>query len=132
MSEPSLSCKELPGEVYRFLRVNGTGSSVRVAEYEGVISLAAVELADELEGTTTRRVAKNLTAREWATVLDAVKAIDFWRMPGRDPWSDGTDGEEWIIEGRRGRRYRAISRWSPEEGSIQRWLYLPKWAGFKY
>jgi hypothetical protein len=131
MSEPSLSCKELPEEVYRFLRVNGTGSSVRVSEHAGVISLAAVELADGLEGTPTRRVAKNLTAREWATVLDAVKALDFWRMPGRER-SEGADGEDWIIEGRRGRRYHAISRWSPEEGPIQRWLDLPKWAGFKH
>jgi len=133
MSEPSLSCKEPTGEVYRFLRVNGKGSSVRVAEHEGVVSLSGVDLPSPFyphEIVETRRVEKSLTAGQWATVLEAVKAIEFWSMPSRDPEGSGADGEEWIIEGRRGRRYHAVNRWSPRGGPIQRWLNLRNWAGF--
>jgi len=100
-----------------------------------VVSLTGVELVNAEErkaGKTIRRVAKGLTAEEWATLSEAVKAIDFWKMPSRDPEGDGADGEQWIIEGRRGRSYHAVHRWSPGAGPIQRWLYLSKWAGFKY
>ena len=113
------------------------GKDLRYAwpSYKGVVSLTGVELvgAEERDAAKkVRRVAKGLTAEEWVTVSEAVKAIDFWNMPSRNPEGGGHDGEEWIIEGRRGRRYHAVHRWSPGAGPIQRWLYLPQWAGFKY
>ena len=122
MAEPSLSCGVSPGESYRFLwlRTFGRPIAVRV-EIGRSNTLTAVELdgaGGYQPGKISRRVQRQLSADEWKTLSDALKATDFWKMPGRD--SDrGLDGAQWIMEGRSGHDYHVVDRWSPKAGAYR-------------
>jgi hypothetical protein len=121
MVEPTLSCKDPGGEVYRFLwlRTFDFPMAVRIAKVKGVATLSAVELdgAGGYEpGKVSRRAHRTLTAEEWEQVARKIEAIDFWNMPGQDG-RYGLDGARWVLEGRRGYSYHLVNRWSPDEGA---------------
>jgi hypothetical protein len=53
-----------------------------------------------------------LSFADWARLQDALIATDFWALDPVDE-AQGLDGAQWFIEGRRGKVYRGVSRWSP-------------------
>jgi hypothetical protein len=138
MSEPSLSCGEPPAEVYRFLWLRTWGHPIAV-RLTGVTpgaptppTLSAVELdgAGGYEpGKIARRIDRKLTDAEWGELTSGLKAIDFWGLP-TDIGEAGLDGAQWVLEGRRGRQYHVVNRWSPKTGPYRELaLSLLKLAG---
>jgi hypothetical protein len=133
MAEPSLSCGESPSESYRFLWLRTFGRPIAVRIETGRSNtLTAVELdgaGGYQPGEISRRVQRQLSADEWKTLSDALKATDFWNMPGRGG-DQGLDGEEWIMEGRSGHNYHVVDRWLPAAGSYRELcLMLVKLSG---
>lgn len=60
---------------------------------------------------------KILTQKDWQTFKKLIQKTDFWNMSlGRS--SIGGDGSEWILEGLTQTKYRAVTVWSPTEGSF--------------
>jgi hypothetical protein len=55
-----------------------------------------------------------LSAGDWVRFREALIAANFWAVDSADE-RQGLDGAEWLIEGRRGNVYRAVSRWSPQD-----------------
>lgn len=58
--------------------------------------------------TVARRVEHEISGRESAVLLDALRRTEFWSTP---EWKDGT---QWILEGRVGTKHRVVSRLSVE------------------
>jgi hypothetical protein len=134
MSEPSLSCREPPGEEYRFLwlRTWGRPIAVRVAGSTKSANIVAVELdgaGGYQPGTTSRRIERKLTDGEWTEVKDRLKTIDFWNAPIQIP-DIVIDGAQWVLEGRMGAQYHVVDRASPKTGAYREFcLSLLKMAG---
>lgn len=60
------------------------------------------------------RPGQTLSSAERARFLDALAAARFWTC-GAVQKLMGTDGAQWLIEGRRGDEYRRWSLWSPRD-----------------
>lgn len=122
MAEPSLSCGESPSESYRFLWLRTFGRPIAVRIETGRSNtLTAVELdgaGGYHPGEISRRIQRQLNADEWKTLSEALKATDFWNMPGLEP-RRGLDGAEWIMEGRSGHDYHVVNRWMPAAGAYR-------------
>ena len=54
-----------------------------------------------------------LSAGDWVRFRETLIAANFWAVDPADELQ-GLDGAQWLIEGRRGNVYRAVSRWSPQ------------------
>lgn len=133
MAEPSLSCGESPGESYRFLWLRTFGHPIAVrVETARSNTLTAVELdgAGGYEpGKISRRVQRQLSTEEWKGLSEALKATDFWNMPGQSG-DLGLDGAQWIMEGRSGHDYHVVDRWMPPAGAYRELcLMLVKFSG---
>jgi hypothetical protein len=123
MTEPSLSCRRGPDEVYRFLwlRTWGAPIAIRVERSRATTTLSAVMLdgAGGYEpGKVARRVQRKLAAGEWKRISEQLVAADFWRMPSHMR-GGGLDGAQWILEARLQDRYHVVDRHSPQEGAFR-------------
>jgi hypothetical protein len=65
----------------------------------------------------TRRE-RALSGDEWSELSSAIRAADFWNTPG-GLREFGNDGETWLLEGRRGRGYHMVIKWSPNDGAFR-------------
>jgi hypothetical protein len=134
MSEPSLSCQQPPGDVYRFLwlRTWGAPIAVRIERTADIATLTAVQLDGSggyHPGQVARNVQRTLTSTEWTAIKQALSAAAFWTMPSRFT-EEKHDGARWIVEGRSGARYHLTDRWSPETGAYRELcLLLVRLAG---
>lgn len=58
-----------------------------------------------------------MAKKDWLIFKKLIENADFWNMNlGRN--SIGLDGSEWILEGLTSTQYRAVTVWSPTEGSF--------------
>lgn len=123
MDEPSLSCRGGDAVRFTWLRTFHHPVAVRV-EWGGDdgARLTAVELggAGGYEpGAVVRRLERVLSAEEEGELARVLQREDLF---GMDPPSEesGLDGAAWILEGRRGGRYRVMQEWSPDAGPVRR------------
>ncbi len=58
---------------------------------------------------------KILTLKEWTGIVDKINAIDFWNLPSTENEILGTDGAQWILEGKELGKYHVVDRWSGGE-----------------
>ena len=122
MEEPSLSCGALEEtETYRFLwlRTFHNPIAVRVFRRGEEYGLEAVILdgAGGYEpGHVSRRVTKALSGDQWRTVIAKLEEVQLWQMPTHEDKIVGTDGAQWIVEGRRDGRYHVVDRWIGTDG----------------
>jgi hypothetical protein len=116
-------------EVYRVVRMPAFGAieMVRVERAAG----AAVVIwkqrpqsdeeprprSNEEQRRTDRR--RTLTELEWQGLLDRVAAAELGAVTP-DASDLGVDGVTYLLEARRKNVYRALFRWSPKDGSLQR------------
>ncbi|MCU0618161.1 MAG: hypothetical protein MUD17_13905 [Gemmatimonadaceae bacterium] len=107
-------------EVYRFvwLRSFHRPVAVRVTHDSGGTSLRAKE-TDGKGGYEPGRVVTDttvvLTPAQWQELQALVARTGLWEAtPPAVAASVGLDGAQWVIEGVRDGRYRAIDAWSPE------------------
>lgn len=138
MNEPSLSCvKSKIDLAYRFiwLRTFNHPMAVRVTSSKGQVKLCAVELNGEggyEPGKVFRRKEKILTTKEWDSLAQGITSSSFWTMPITNK-RNGLDGAEWIIEGRQGKNYHVVNRWSPSEGDFRSLgILFMKLSGWNY
>jgi hypothetical protein len=95
--------------------------------------------AGKLETEKRRR----LSSREWERLHELLRTVDFWQMPDRDedttPEKEGEisvlvcmDGADWVIEGVKNGRYRAVNRYCPDDMNfVAIGLYLAELSGLK-
>ena len=117
--------------------------SVSVASYLGIPNRSRIEAgrsstltAVELDGAggyepgkVSRRVKRQLSAEEWRALSRSLKSLNFWKISTRLP-HHGLDGAQWVLEGRSGREYHVVDRWSPTDGVYRDFcLMLVKFAG---
>ena len=55
-----------------------------------------------------------LTRADWDRLQEALNAASFWSLNGNWEMPGGFDGARWLIEGRRGKTYRAVHHWCPD------------------
>ena len=134
MAEPSLSCGESDQASYRFLWLRTWGHPIAVRIEVGQSNtLTAVELDGRggyEPGKVSRRVKRQLSAEEWKTLSHTLEALNFWKMPTLLPATLGLDGANWVLEGRSGREYHVVDRWSPtDDGYRDFCLMFVEFAG---
>ena len=114
---PSLSCGHMVTEAYRLLFLPSYGPAV-------VILARSTETGWRLEvhefrhprtsrpRTVERHVERTLTQDEVRTLLDGLRAADFWTTPA---WKNSLseDGATWVLEGRLNTGSRVVGRRSP-------------------
>lgn len=112
MSEPSLSCGEMPEEAYRLLWVpifDPQRLAISVSRTGHVSSLVANVIssaANDVSFTVGNRIEKVVTNDQWLMLTLAIHEINLWIMPERRVGIPreriGLDGNTWVLEGRRG------------------------------
>jgi len=139
MNEPLLACgPSNDEETYRFTWVHAFTSRaplmVRLSRssndrrlvagrYEWRENLQSFEMASHIH--------RALTEAEWNGAVESIRQSRFWSLPGAKAGNNGADGATWMLEGRRGRTYHLITKWSPEDNPFRRAaLTLLRLAGF--
>ena len=54
-----------------------------------------------------------LTSGNWDTFVSKLNSIQFWNLPTDSDNQEGTDGSEWILEGKVSNKYHFVHFWSP-------------------
>jgi hypothetical protein len=125
MKEPSLSCGDAESETYRFtwLRTFDHPVAVRISWADEGAELISVELdgaGGYAPGNVLKSARRALTGTDWRGLKASFEGLKFWTMPTQlSADTDGADGAQWILEGRRGDDYHVVERWSPEAGSYR-------------
>lgn len=122
LQEPLLFNKPLEKEVYRFtwLRTWHSPIAVRIEKGEDNKVKLYWKVCNGAGGYEPGKLIKNkskiVSKKNWEQFLILLNQADYWNLAlGRN--SAGLDGSEWILEGNNGQNYRAVSRWSPEDGA---------------
>lgn len=55
---------------------------------------------------------KPLTIKEWEDFVAGINSINFWKLPTIKSGILGTDGAQWILEGKELGKYHVVDRWS--------------------
>jgi len=55
---------------------------------------------------------KKLTQKDWENFISKVKSINFWNLQTVENEFLGTDGAQWILEGKEFKKYHVVDRWS--------------------
>jgi len=66
-------------------------------------------------GKIIENKSKELNLNEWKDIVSNINSIDFWNLPSIKSEISGTDGAQWILEGKELGRYHVIDRWSGGE-----------------
>jgi hypothetical protein len=75
---------------------------------------------------------KVLTVREWLKIDQFLSKVDFWNSLLEDPDEvSATDGSNWVIEGRKNRKYHFIERRNAQGDLMDFGKYLIKLSGGK-
>ena len=52
-----------------------------------------------------------ISEKQWAEFEKAFAKADFWNLPVKQPYRNGFDGAELIVEARQGDRIHRVQRW---------------------
>jgi hypothetical protein len=125
MIEPSLSCgPSMDREVYRLLFLPAFGHlvAIRIIDSTSGIVLESTESSSMgyyYPGMTFEHKRIQLNERDWNELKSAIAASAFWTATTNAEALIGIDGDEWIIEGRQGRKYHAVGRFHPKGNSFR-------------
>ena len=62
-------------------------------------------------GNLVEDKSKELTLKEWEDFTEKINSIIFWSLPSIKTGLIGTDGSQWILEGKRFGKYHVVDRW---------------------
>jgi hypothetical protein len=116
MNEPSLSCGPTKDrEVYRvlFLPTFDHPIAIRITDSASGIVLESTKLSGMSgydPGMPLERKRIQLNKRDWNELKSAITTSTFWSATTSAEALIGIDGDQWIIEGRKGREYHAVGR----------------------
>jgi len=63
-------------------------------------------------GKVIKNKSKALTIKEWNDFVASINSINFWNLPTTQSGILGTDGAQWILEGKEFGKYHVVDRWS--------------------
>ena len=115
LEEPVLS-DSLPTEIYRFtyLRTFDNPIVVGLEKSNDTISIYW-KISDGAGGYEPGKIIENrnkkLTMAEWEEFENKIKSINFWSLPTIEKGLLGTDGSQWILEGKKLGKYHVVDRW---------------------
>jgi hypothetical protein len=140
MNEPPLACgPSNDEETYRFTWVHAFTSygplMVRLSRSSSDRRLVADRYTWRENRTSldvAAHVNRALTEAEWHSAVESIRQSRFWSLPGAlNTRETGFDGSIWMLEGRRGRTYHLMVKWSPQDSVFRRTvLALLRLAGF--
>jgi len=125
MHEPSLFHPEQPtqGEEYRFLclRTFHKPIAIRIWSEADGAQMRVVRLSGAggyEPGHIESDMTSHVSPEDWKRFRDFIAKAQFWRLPTKDPNEElGTDGSQWILEGRATGKYHVVDHWSPTGGA---------------
>lgn len=116
LEEPVLS-DSLPAKVFRFTWLRSFHNPV-VIGLENINDSISLywKVCDGASGYDLGKIIENkrtpLTIKEWKDFVDSINSIDFWNLPTTKRGTLGTDGAQWILEGKELGKYHVVDRWS--------------------
>lgn len=119
LREPVLS-DTLPTKVFRFtwLRTFNNPIVIGIENYNDTVTLYW-KVSDGAGGYEPGKIIENksktLTLKKWSGIVNKINAIDFWNLPSTENEILGTDGAQWILEGKVLGKYHVVDRWSGGE-----------------
>lgn len=122
LEEPMLS-DTLPKKVFRFTWLRSFHNPI-VIGFENMKDSITLywKVGDGAGGYKPGKIIKNisktLTIKEWIDFSESINSINFWNLPSTQYGFLGTDGAQWILEGKELGRYHVVDRWSG--GSIEK------------
>jgi len=117
--EPVLS-DSLPAKVFRFTWLRSFHNPiVIVLENSNDSIILYWKMSNGAGGYEPGKIiedkSKKLTNKEWKEIVANINSIDFWNLPSIKSGVLGTDGAQWILEGKELGKYHVIDRWSGGE-----------------
>lgn len=115
LEEPVLS-DSLPTKIYRFtyLRTFHNPIVIRIENNNGNISIHW-KVSDGAGGYEPGKIitnkSKELSAKDWGKIENKINLIKFWSLPTAEKELLGTDGSQWILEGKTLGKYHVVDRW---------------------
>jgi len=115
LNEPVLS-DTLPTKIYRFtyLRTFDDPIVIRIENDNDTISIHW-KVSDGAGGYEPGEIieseSKKLSAEDWELIENKIDSIDFWNLPTVETGLMGTDGSQWILEGKTLGQYKVVDRW---------------------
>lgn len=117
--EPVLS-DSLPAKVFRFTWLRS---------FHNPIVIGLVHINDSITvywkvckgaggyepGKIIKDKSKMLSIKEWEDFVASINSVDFWNLPTMETGFWGTDGAQWILEGKEYGKYHVVDRWSGGE-----------------
>jgi len=116
LNEPVFS-DSLPGKVFRFTWLRSFHNPIVIGLKCNNNSISVYwKVCDGRGGYDPGKIIKNkkktLTIGEWNDFVASIESIDFWNLPATDSRTLGTDGAQWILEGKELGKYHVVDRWS--------------------
>jgi len=121
LKEPTLY-NLLPQKVFRFLwlRTFDNPIAIRIENENNKITLYW-KMCDGKggyePGEITVNERKQIPIAEWIKIEEKINSIDFWNRPPTINDFFGTDGSQWILEGKKSDKYHFLDRWNGMEVS---------------
>ena len=66
-------------------------------------------------GEIVKNNSKKITIKEWRDITSNIDSVDFWNLSSTNSGFPGTDGAQWLLEGKELGRYHMVDRWSGGE-----------------
>jgi hypothetical protein len=115
LNEPVLS-DTLPTKIYRFtyLRTFDNPIVIRLENHNDIVSIhwkVSNGAGGYEPGEIIVNQSKELTTEEWKLIENKINSIDFWNLPTAETEIIGTDGSQWILEGKYLGKYKVVDRW---------------------
>lgn len=116
LQEPVLS-DSLPAKVFRFTWLRSFHNPI-VIGLENINDSITLywKVCDGAGGYEPGKIIENkskaVTIKDWKDFIASINSIDFWNLPTTKSGFLGTDGAQWILEGKKLGQYHVVDRWS--------------------
>jgi hypothetical protein len=116
LEEPVLS-DTLPAKVFRFTWLRTFHKPIVIGLENSNDSIILYwKVCDGAGGYEPGKIIENkskvLTIKEWTDFVSSINSINFWNLPTTQSGILGTDGAQWILEGKELGKYHVVDRWS--------------------
>lgn len=116
LEEPVLS-DSLPTKVFRFTWLRTFNNPIAIGLENNNDSITLYWKVCDGEGgyepgKLIENKKKQLSLNEWTLFLQRIDSLNFWKLETAENEILGTDGAQWILEGKELGRYHVVDRWS--------------------
>ncbi|HYV91221.1 MAG TPA: hypothetical protein VE978_05535 [Chitinophagales bacterium] len=122
MREPVIFMDKSQNEIYRFtwLRTFHNPVAIRI-EKQGDTYLLYWKLCNGAGGYAPGKLTidkqRMIDKQTWEKFKIKLDEIDFWNLATNEKEMSGTDGSQWILEGKTSKQYHVVDRWTPSDKS---------------